>query len=141
MADAEHSDHAILFGIVARQSPHPAAIVEILRDGEVREKPAVLEHIADAPPMRRNAQLRHGIEQQRSVHLDPSAVGRNQTRDHIDDGGLAGARRTEQRGDARRHVEFRRDGEIGKFLFSIEDQHVSHPGSACRHGARTIRRQ
>ena len=86
----------------AASAAHPAAVVEILRHREMREQPAFLEHVADAAAVRRHVDARCAVEQHGVVERDAAAVRRDQAGDHVDDRGLAGARRAEQRGDAAR---------------------------------------
>ena len=54
--DIEQRDDACLLVGVVRQAIHAPPVVEILRDRHVREQPAVLEHVADAAPVRRHAE-------------------------------------------------------------------------------------
>src|ERR1700757_2037148 len=76
----------------------PAAKHQILPDGKMREKPALLEDIADPPQMGRDADAALGIEQNRAVHDDASEARTEQAGDHVYDGSLSGTRAAEQCG-------------------------------------------
>ena len=70
---------------------HRQRIRDVLLDGEVRKQRIVLKHHADVALVRR-----HGIEQ-RAVEPDLAAGGKFEAGQHHQAGGLAGARRPEQR--------------------------------------------
>ena len=133
-------DDALALVRVVRQAVHPAAVVEILRHRQVRKQPAFLEHVADAAPVRRHVDARARIEQHACVERDAAAVRRHQARDHVDDRGLAGAGRAEQRGHAVRGFELRGDAESRRGVSRRRPRASSAPrGSARRRGARAIR--
>ena len=54
MPDVEQVNDALEIGGIAREAAHAPAVIEVRRDGKVREQPPFLEHIADVPPMRRH---------------------------------------------------------------------------------------
>src|SRR3546814_8315587 len=67
----------------------------------MRKQPALLEDIADAAPVRRHEDAAIRIDQQAAVDADAAAgIRSRQAGDQVDQGGLAGARAAEQRGDA-----------------------------------------
>ena len=66
----------------------------------MRKQPRILEHIADAPPVRRDVNARGRVIERLAVERDDAAVGPQQSCDHVDQRGLAGAGRAEQAGDA-----------------------------------------
>src|SRR5262249_15136755 len=101
----------------------PPAEQKILPDGEVREKPAFLEHIPDPPPMGRDANIMLGIEQDGAVHDDAAFAGMKQASDRVDDRSLAGSRAAEQCGDATPRAVVNVKREIGKPVPDIDFEH------------------
>src|SRR5262249_6000290 len=91
MADIEHLDHAIEGGGTGRLAPHPAAVVQVVPDRKVREQPAVLKNIADPPRPRGQIFARRIVEQNFVIEHDAAAIRFEQSRNQVDDGGLAGA--------------------------------------------------
>jgi hypothetical protein len=90
-SDAEEIDDIVEVGDAPFPSRgEPAAKEQVLPDGEVREKPALLEDASDPPSMRRDADRALGIEQNRAVHGDPSPARTEQAGDRVYDGSLAG---------------------------------------------------
>src|SRR5690606_7972933 len=71
---------------------------EVLLDGQVRKESAVLEDVADAAPVRRHP--RAGPLPRIAVERDVPVRGRLEPADDAQQGRLAGAARSEQRGDA-----------------------------------------
>ena len=57
-ADVEQLDDARRAAGVVRQAAHAAAVIEIVRDRQMRKQPAFLEHVADAAPVRRHVDAR-----------------------------------------------------------------------------------
>src|SRR6202790_4118194 len=127
MTDIEQgSDTLKLIGI-ALPTAHAASIVEILPNAQMRKQPAVLEHVTDAAPVRRDVDSFGGVEQHRVVERDGAAIRREQTGNHVDDRGLARARRAEQ---GRRpacsfetHVQF----ECAELLCHVDGEHAHSP--------------
>ena len=66
----------------------------------MRKQPRILEHIADAAAMGRDMDARGGVVERLAVDGDDAAIGLQQSRDHVDQRGLAGAGGAEQSGDA-----------------------------------------
>ncbi len=66
MADVEQPDDPLGFGGIAHKSVHAPAVVEVRRDGEMREQAAVLENIADATAVRRHVDTLRRVEQHES---------------------------------------------------------------------------
>ncbi len=93
----------------------------------MRKQPALLEHIADAPAVRRHVDARRGIEQHRIVERDAAAIGRDQPGDQVDERGLAGAGGSEQRGHAARALELRGERELAEPLFDVDGEHRHSP--------------
>jgi len=124
VADVEHREDALALGGIGLDAAHPAAVIEILRHGEMGEQPSLLEHIADAAPVCRHVDARRAVEQHGVVERDAAAVRRHQSADHVDDRGLAGARRPEQRGDVPRAFEFRGDRERAELLLHVDGEHA-----------------
>src|SRR5580704_18895073 len=127
MPDIEQRDDALEFGCLGRPAAHAPAIVEVLPHAEMREQPAVLEYIADAAAMRRHVDAARGVEQHRVVEGDRATVGREQTGDHVDDRGLAGTRRPEQRRHAARRMEAHAKLQRAKLLLHIDGEHDYSP--------------
>src|SRR5262245_4930273 len=74
----------------------PAAIIQISFHREVWKKTAVLKDVADAPSPCRHIDSTGAVEQDIAVESDAAVLWFQQAGNHIDDTGLAGARRTEQ---------------------------------------------
>ena len=70
---------------------------------------------------------RGGVEQHRVVEGDRAAVRREQAGDHIDDRGLAGARRPEQRRRAARRIEAHGKLQRAKLLLHVDGEHDHSP--------------
>src|SRR5690606_20286193 len=66
------------------------------------EQAGVLEHHADAAPVRRHEDVLLGIHQHATVHGNPATLRSGQPRNDVDERGLAGTGRTEQRGETAR---------------------------------------
>ena len=111
------------------EAVHAPPVIEILRDVEMRKQPRVLEHIADAPPVGRNMHPRVGIVERFAVERNDTAVGPKQPCDHVDQRGLAGARRAEQPGDAALAGEGSRKREFAELPGDVDAQHGQFP---CR---------
>jgi len=92
-------DARALSGIVVK-AVHSPSVVEILADIEMRKQPCILEHIADPAAMRRDVHALGGVVERLGVDGDGAAIGPQQSRDHVDQRGLAGARGAEQPGNA-----------------------------------------
>ena len=119
----------------AGDAAHPAAVVEIPRHRHVRKQPALLEHIADAAAVGRHVDPRGAVEQHVVVERDAAAVRRQQAGDHVDERGLAGAGRPEQRGRAARGLELGGDLKFAEPLFDVDAKAssvsvVAHAGAA-----------
>ena len=76
---------------VARQRSLAQAIGDIVEHIEVRKNRVGLEHHVGGPPVRRH--VGHAL----AVERDRAAVGKLEARDHAQQGGLAAARRSQQR--------------------------------------------
>ena len=101
----------------------------------MRKQPAFLEHIADAPAPGRHVDARRAVEQHVAVERDAAAVGPQQAGDHVDDAGLAGAGRPEQRGRAAVGRERGVERELAELLFDVDRQHA-HAAVTARAQAR-----
>src|SRR5215470_19883695 len=93
----------------------------------MRQQAAFLEHVADAAPVRRDVDAACGVEQHLVVIGDAPAVRLHQAGDHVDDRGLAAARRAEQGGRAADRLELRHDREIAEPLFHLDLEHGHSP--------------
>ena len=93
----------------------------------MRKQPAFLKYVSDMAPMRRHIDAVCGVEQLRAVQRDQAAVRREQTRNHIDDCGLAGARRSEQSGDAAGRLKAYRELKRSELLLHLDGQHGHLP--------------
>jgi len=98
----------------------------------MREQPRVLEHIADPAAMDRDMRLRHRIVQRLAVDGDDAAIGSQQSRDHVDQRGLAGAGGAEQSGNPAFAREGSFDSEFAKPLRDVDAQHVQFPCRRCK---------
>jgi len=131
-SDAEEIDDIVEVGDAPFPSRgEPAAKEQVLPDGEVREKPALLEDAPDPPSMRRDADRALGIEQNRAVHGDASPARTEQAGDRVYDGSLAGSRTAEQRGQAASGSKVDIERKIGEAVLDIDFEH----GFSRRKGA------
>ena len=95
----------------------------------MRKQPRVLEHVADAPPVRRHVDACGRVVQRFAVERDDAAVGPQQPGDHVDQRGLAGAGRAEQAGDAALAFERGFEREFAELFGDVDAQHGQFP---CR---------
>ncbi len=77
------------------------SVAEVAGDVEVREQQRVLEHVADATPLRRQRDPPCRVVQHRAVERDPAAIRRDEPRDQLDERRLAAPGASEERGHAR----------------------------------------
>ena len=110
-----------------RQAIHAAAVIEILRDIEMRKQPRILKHAADPASVRGNVNPRIEIIEHIAVERDAAAIRPLQTRDHVDDRRLAGAGCAEQAGDATVALERHIEREVAELFGCVETQHVQFP--------------
>src|SRR6478736_2141983 len=100
MPDIQEFDHAVECSWVGGVAAHPAPIVEISLDSEMRKQPAFLEHVADPPPPGRHRDACGIVKQSFTVEHNATTVRLEQPGNHIDDAGLAGAGWPKQSGRA-----------------------------------------
>ena len=81
------------------------AVIQVLPHRQVREQPAVLEHVADASQVARDPGPGGGVGQYLAIDHDPAPVGLLQPGDQVEYGRLARTRGPEQGGDARARLE------------------------------------
>ena len=76
-ADAEQVDDPRRGRRGAPTRARTSAVEQVLAHGEVREQPAVLEHVAEAPPVRGHEDAARGVDQNlcRRPRPDPGRVG------------------------------------------------------------------
>ena len=115
---------------VRRVAAHPQAERDVAEDVAMREERVILEHEADAAPMRRNAGQVDPVEQ------DAAGVGHLQAGDHAQQGRLPGAARAEHGDDlAVRDVE-RRGVEgllaVERDRHGVDLEHQNHPPRRTR---------
>ncbi len=79
------------FGIVLRDATHVAAVVQVAVHGKMGEQPAFLKNVTNVAQMGRHVDALRRIEQDRVFERDAAAVWLDEARDHVGDGGLAGA--------------------------------------------------
>ena len=100
MSDAERLDHGIDGDAALGLRREPAAVEEILPDGEMRKELRILEHEADAAPIGGDEKPGLGVDQCPPIEHDAAAIGTGKPRDQADGHRLAGARAAEQGDDA-----------------------------------------
>ena len=72
-----------------------------------------------------------GVVERLAVERDDAAVGPQQSRDHVDQRGLAGAGRAEQAGDAALAGEGGGKREFAKLFVDVDAQHGQFPCRRC----------
>src|ERR1700688_2376594 len=102
---------------IGRVTAHPAAVVEIVLHRQMREQPAFLEYVADTAVPGRHVDALRVVEQNLIVEQDAAAVRLEQSGDHVDDAGLAGAGRAEQNGGAALAREQRVERKFAELFF------------------------
>src|SRR5437667_213751 len=85
----------------------------------------VAMRFTSAASMRRLVQAARRVEQKRAIACDAAAVRRHEPRHHVDDRGLTRTGGPEQRGDAVRNFEFRREAEFAELFLHVDRQHLS----------------
>ena len=95
----------------------------------MRKQPRILEHVADAPPVRRHVDACGRVVERFAVERDDAAVRPQQAGDHVDQRGLAGAGRAEQAGDAALAFERGFQREFAELFGDVDAQHGQFP---CR---------
>src|ERR1700722_8679110 len=93
----------------------------------MRKQPAFLKHIADMTSMRRYVDALGCVEKRGAVERDKAAIRSQQSGDHADDAGLAGARRPEQGGGASSRLEAHGEFERAELLLHVDSQHDYSP--------------
>ncbi len=128
-ADVEQiGDARTLRGVVGKPV-HAPPVVEVLAHIEMRKQPGILEHIADAAAVRRDMQVCRRVVQHFAVDGDDAAIGPQQSRDDVDQRGLAGARGAEQPGDPAFAGKRGFDREFAELSCNVDAQHAQFP---CR---------
>ena len=131
IADVEQvGDARALRGIVG-EAVHAPPVVEVLPHVEMRKQPRILEHIADAAPVRRHVHALGGVVERLAVEGDDAAIGPQQSRDHVDQRGLAGAGSAEQAGDAALAGEGGGKREFAELFCDVDAQHGQFPCRRC----------
>ena len=97
----------------------------------MRKQPRVLEHIADAAAIGWNVHPRRSVVERFVVDGDDAAIGLQQSGDHVDQRGFAGAGGAEQAGDAAFAGERGFDGEFAKLFEDFNAQHGQFPCRRC----------
>src|ERR1043166_6121050 len=128
MADVEHGDNALEFCRIAPEPVHASPVFEIAAHGQVGKQPAVLKHVTELPAIRWQVHLSGGVEQDLAAIHDAPAVGRDEAGDHVDETRLAGARGSEQGGDAALALEPGREQELAEPLLHVERKQGSISG-------------
>jgi len=95
----------------------------------MRKQPGILEHIADPAAMHRDVPARRRVVQHLAVDGDDAAIGPQQSRDHVDQRCLAGARCAEQAGDPAFAGEGSFDRKFAELFCDVDPQHDQLP---CR---------
>ncbi len=132
MTDPEHGDDG-----VERQPPvglgrEETAVGEVGAHREMRQQQRVLEHDADAPPVRRPVDARLGVGQRLAIEADPPAIRPLEPRDQAQSRRFAGSRGAEERGDARPRLEGGVEGEAWPRQAAVEADHAALARAARR---------
>src|SRR5262249_41260165 len=120
---------APLLCLICVEAIHPPPVVEIGQNAQMRKQPRILEHVADAAAMRGNMDALFGVVERLAVDDDGAAVGTEQSRDHVDQRGLARSGSAEEAGDAALAFEGRRKRELAELFCDVDAQHRQFP---CR---------
>ncbi|MNT80319.1 hypothetical protein D3C72_2197600 [compost metagenome] len=100
MADAEHLHDMVFLRGLRFVCGEPAAVMQILRHAEMREKPRLLKDITETAFMGRHEQSLFAIGQHLPIQQNLSLIRPQQACYDTDHRGLAGTGAPEQRGDA-----------------------------------------
>ncbi len=140
--EAEQRHHLLEAGAGRATRRAAEAVAEVGFDRQVREQPAVLEHHRAAPPLGRDERAARRVEQRLAAQRHAPLARAQEARDRGQDGGLAAARRAEQRrhpggrraeGDVEREPAPPREGVAQRHL----QAHPPRPSQTCIRRART----
>ena len=95
----------------------------------MRKQPRILEYITDAAAMRRDVDAGSAIVEHFAVDGDAAAIRPQQSRDHVDQRGLAGTRGAEQAGDPALAFERGLKRKLAELFCDVDAQHDQFP---CR---------
>ena len=107
MAYAEQLDHRADIAVALRGRREPAPVTQIGRHAQMRKQPRILEHHADAAFVLGYENSVAGVDQHPPVDGDAAALRADQPGDRVDQRGLAGTGRPEQRRQSARAFEGR----------------------------------
>ena len=79
----------------SRGSGEDTSVSQVALHREMGKEAVVLKDVADAPAMGRNENARAGIQENRAIDRDATALGTKQSGNHVENAGFARARRTE----------------------------------------------
>ena len=74
-AEREQRDHGLEARRTGAARGTPLRIAQVGLDVQMRKQPRVLEHVADAAPLRRDLDAARRVEQHLVVELDAARVG------------------------------------------------------------------
>ena len=131
--EAEERDDLVELrgGPAALRARH--AVAQVPLDVAVREEPRVLEHVADAAPLGRDADAPGRVDERLAAEAYVARVRVDEARDDVDERRLAASGGAEERDDARlRQRECRIEQEAAPALLDRDVEHVRYGPSVRR---------
>src|SRR6185503_8983981 len=129
MADVEHFNHMVELLGISGTAADPAAKVQISFHRKVRKQPAFLENIADVPSPGGHIDPGGTVKKHMVAENDTATFRLQQSGNHIDDAGLAGAGRAEQCGRSCVAGEGDIHRKLAKLLLCVNRKHRQLPCS------------
>ena len=98
----------------------PAAVVQVLPNGQVRKEPWILEYVPDVAPMRRQPRSGRSVGQHFVIEPDDGVRGPRQAGDDVEEGGLAGSRWTDERRETRAKLRADVEAEVSNCVRDLD---------------------
>src|SRR5258706_3843232 len=124
MHETEQIHHLIGSHVAFVRARELVTVVEVGAYRQMRNQTPFLKHVAHAPGFNRHIDSARAVEQTLAVDFDRAAIGTHQTRDGVDERGLARTRAPEQRRDAGIAAEFGVEREVSEFFDCPYSKHL-----------------
>src|SRR5262249_40994964 len=125
----EKLDHVLECRRIEFVTAHPASVLKIVPDREVRKQTAFLKNVADAAAPGRHVDAGRAVEQHFAINFHTTTVGSQEAGDHVDQARFPRARWSEQGGGAAFARERDVHRKLTEGLFHVHGQHGHAP---CR---------
>ena len=123
MFDPQQIDNVLQRRAIGGGRRKIASVKQVLAHGQVRQKPRVLENVADPALVPRHEHAMRRVDQRLAIERNTRAVGPDETRQDIDDRSLAGAGLPEEGHQPRPRRELRIEREV---VQPVPDIHLQH---------------